>query len=259
MAQDEVMEEMTKKGKKKKGKDTDDYTEKRSGGLATVFVTLAIIVIWLVVFIALIKYDLGGFGSKVLYPVLKDVPVVKYILPEVEEEDEGSEYPYATMGEATAEIERLENELEKAKQAEASESEVVKELTAEVERLQVFENNQVEFEREKSEFYEQVIFADNAPDVSEYQKYYESIEPEYAADLYKQVVEQVQYEENVKEYAKAYAEMKPAKAAGIFEAMTDDLQLAAQILENMSAESRGAILGAMDPTVAARITKIMEP
>lgn len=259
MAQDEVMEEMNKKGKKKKGKDTDDYAEKRSGGLATVFVTLAIIVIWLVVFVALIKYDLGGFGSKVLYPVLKDVPVVKYILPEVEEAEEDSEYPYATMGEATAEIERLEKELEKAKQSQVSESEVVKELTAEVERLQVFETNQVEFEREKSEFYEQVVFADNAPDVSEYQKYYESIEPEYAADLYKQVIEQVQYDEDVKEYAKAYAEMKPAKAAGIFEAMTDDLQLAAQILENMSADSRGAILGAMDPTVAARITKIMEP
>ena len=95
--------------------------------------------------------------------------------------------------------------------------------------------------------------------MSEYQKYYESIEPEYAADLYKQVVEQVQYDEDVKEYAKAYAEMKPADAADIFEAMTDDLQLAAQILENMSADSRGAILGAMDPTVAARITKIMEP
>lgn len=259
MAQNEVMEEMNKKGKKKKGKDTDDYAEKRSGGLATVFVTLAIIVIWLVVFVALIKYDLGGFGSKVLYPVLKDVPVVKYILPEVEEAEEDSEYPYATMGEATAEIERLEKELEKAKQSQVSESEVVKELTAEVERLQVFETNQVEFEREKSEFYEQVVFADNAPDVSEYQKYYESIEPDYAADLYKQVIEQVQYDEDVKEYAKAYAEMKPAKAAGIFEAMTDDLQLAAQILENMSADSRGAILGAMDPTVAARITKIMEP
>lgn len=242
-----------------KGTNTDDYTEKRGGGLATVFVTFAIIIIWLVVFVALIKFDLGGFGSKVLYPVLKDVPVVKYILPDVEEKEESTEYPYATVGEAVDEIKRLESELQKAKQSQASESEVVKELTAEVERLQVFENNQVEFEREKSEFYEQVVFADNAPDVSEYQKYYESIEPKYAADLYKQVVEQVQYDEDVKEYAKAYVEMKPADAAGIFEAMTDDLQLVAQILENMSAESRGEILGEMDPAIAARITKIMEP
>ena len=48
-------------------------------------------------------------------------------------------------------------------------------------------------------------------------------------------------------------------AAGVFDAMTDDLELAARILQNIDATQRGKILGAMDPEIAARITKIMEP
>ena len=41
--------------------------------------------------------------------------------------------------------------------------------------------------------------------------------------------------------------------------MTDDLNLVAKILNAMNAENRGKILGAMDPTVAAKLTKIMDP
>lgn len=53
--------------------------------------------------------------------------------------------------------------------------------------------------------------------------------------------------------------MKPKEAAAIFESMTDDLDLAAKILYQMSAEDRGKILGVMDPEVAARLTRIMDP
>ena len=53
--------------------------------------------------------------------------------------------------------------------------------------------------------------------------------------------------------------MKPKEAAAIFEAMQDDLELAAKILNTMSAEDRGKILGVMDQEVAARLTKIMDP
>ena len=41
--------------------------------------------------------------------------------------------------------------------------------------------------------------------------------------------------------------------------MTDNLNLAARILKTMSAEDRGAILGVMNPEVAAKLTKIMDP
>ena len=53
--------------------------------------------------------------------------------------------------------------------------------------------------------------------------------------------------------------MDAGDAAKIFEAMTDDLKLVARILSVMNAESRGDILAEMDPTIAAKLTKIMEP
>ena len=117
----------------------------------------------------------------------------------------------------------------------------------------------MEFQRIKEEFYNEVIYADQGPGAEEYKKYYESIDPATAETLYKQVVTQLQADQEVQDYASAYASMKPKEAAAIFEAMTDDLDLAAKILGAMSDDDRGKILGAMDSTVAARITKIMNP
>ena len=138
-------------------------------------------------------------------------------------------------------------------------SEELQELRAEVERLQTFEDAQVEFERIKTEFYEEVVYAEKGPGAEEYQKYYQTIDPTTAEYLYKQVVQQQEADQAIKDYAQAYAEMKPKQAAAIFEEMTDDLDLAAKILDQMSAEDRGNVLGAMDAEIAARLTRIMDP
>ena len=75
----------------------------------------------------------------------------------------------------------------------------------------------------------------------------------------KQVIEQIEYDNEVKDYAKTYSNMKAKEAAAIFDTMGDDLQLVADILLNMSANSRAAILGKMDPEIAAKVTAIMNP
>ena len=56
-----------------------------------------------------------------------------------------------------------------------------------------------------------------------------------------------------------FSNMDAAKAAAILGSMTDNLDLAAEILTNINATTRGAIMGEMDPAVAARITKMMNP
>ena len=53
--------------------------------------------------------------------------------------------------------------------------------------------------------------------------------------------------------------MKPKEAAAVFDTMTDDLGLVADILMNMGAAQRAAILGKMNAETAAKLTKIMEP
>jgi flagellar motility protein MotE (MotC chaperone) len=218
------------------------------------------VLLWIAILGLCIKLDVGGFGSDVMYPVLKNVPVVNKILPNVKSDIEYSEeYPYATLADALEQIKALELEISNLQEQGEADAQTISDLEAEVSRLKQFEDNQVAFQELKDEFYEEVVFGDGALDIEEYQKYYESIEPENAEQLYKQVIKTETTDEEIEQYAAAYSAMKPAQAAGIFESMTDDLELAGEILWAMDSDSRGKILGAMDADIAAKITKIMEP
>ncbi len=237
--------------------------EEQGGALSVILISVFIVLIWLAFAALFIRMDVGGFGSGVLRPYLKDVPVLNKILPppkgSVSDTGEDLYYGYSDMQDAVARIKELELEVSDLHESLSSDTETIEGLQEEIKRLKTFEDRQIEFEKIKNEFYNEVVFAEKAPDVKEYKKYYEEIEPENAASIYRDVVGEVAYDEEVQKYAKAYSAMKPKQAAGIFEAMTDDLQLAAKILECMSADDRGNILGAMDPDVAAQLTKIMEP
>ena len=240
----------------------EDETE--GGSAPIVFVTFIIVVIWLAILALLIKLDVGGFGSTVLRPVLKDIPVINKILPAEKMTGAGDStqdeyYGYTSLKDAVEQIRRLELELENAQSGNAQTDQRIADLQAEIERLKTFENNQVAFEDIKNEFYDEVIYSDKGPGADAFLKYYESMDPATAEKLYKQVLAQQQVDSQVKDYANAYAEMKPKEAAAIFEAMQDNLDLAAKILETKDASDRGKILGVMDPDVAARLTKIMDP
>lgn len=240
-----------------------DEDETTSSG--SVFaVTFVIVLIWIAILCLIVKLDFGGFGSNILTPVLKDVPVLNLILPsntEVAVDEETSEAygGYDNLRDAVDYIKELELELERAKSAQTASSEEVEQLQAEVERLQTFEDSQVDFQRVKTEFYEEVVYAEKGPGIEEYKKYYEEMDPAAAEYLYKQVVQQIEESDEIKDFAKAYSAMKPKAAAAILEEMSDNLDLAARILGTMEAEDRGAILAAMDPEFASKLTKIMDP
>ena len=83
--------------------------EDEGGGISAFFVTLVIIVIWIAILCLLVKLDVGGFGSNVLAPVLKDVPVVNKILPAesvVTTDDEESYGGYTSLRDAVDYIDR---------------------------------------------------------------------------------------------------------------------------------------------------------
>ena len=236
--------------------------EESSGSVFAV--TFVIVLIWVAILCLIVKLDFGGFGSNVLTPILKDVPVLNLILPAntdvaVDEETSESYGGYDNLKDAVAYIKELELELERAQSAESTSTDEVAQLKAEVERLKTFEDSQVEFQRIKTEFYEEVVYSEKGPGIEEYKKYYEEMDPATAEYLYKQVIQQIEESDEIKDYAKAYSAMKPKEAAAIFEAMTDNLDLAARILNVMEAEDRGKILGGMDPEIASKLTKIMDP
>lgn len=254
---------LAKKEEKKNGT-ADEFEEESGGGkAAVVFVTLMIIVIWIAILAVLIHFDVGGFGSTVMQPILKDVPYVNKILPKTEEEEtktkEDSKYPYKTVDEAVAYIKELEKELADAKESNSENDAYVADLEAQAAQWKEYKDNEQKFEEEKAKFYKEVVFSDQAPDINEYKKYYESIDPQNAENLYKQVVEQQEKDDDMSDYVKAYSQMKPKQAAAIFDTMTDNLELVAKILSAMKADARGDILGNMKTDTAAKVTKLMEP
>ena len=258
-------EKKNRKLAKKEAKNQLDgeYQEEESTGskIAVFLVTLIIIAIWVAILGVLIHFDVGGFGSTVMQPILKDVPYINKILPKTEEEEnkDSDKYPYKNLDEAIAYIKELEKELADAKDSNSEKDAYVADLESQAAQWQEYKANEAKYEEEKAKFYEEVVFSDQAPDINEYKKYYESIDPENAEALYKQVVEQQQEDEQIQDYVKAYSQMKPKQAAAIFDTMTDDLELVAKILSAMNADARGDILGNMNTDTAAKVTKLMEP
>jgi flagellar motility protein MotE (MotC chaperone) len=229
---------------------------------SVVVVTLFIIVIWLGILCLLVKMDVGGFGSNVLTPMLKDIPVINKILPTengLESPKEKAYGGYNSIKDAVDYASELEKKLEQAQSTNTAYSEQIEVLKAEVKRLQTFEDNQVNFQRIKEQFYEEVVYADNGPGAEEYRAYYEEMDPTTAEALYKQVIQEEAVNNKMKDYVATYSNMDAKKAAGILGAMTDNLDLAANILMNLPASTRGAIMGEMDAAVAARISRIMNP
>ena len=252
-----------KKKKKAEKQGADNAADDDEGGIGTkiaVFLaSIVIIALWLGIFVLIVKWDVGGFGSTVMYPVFKNVPYINLILPEVKEVEEDPDHSFATIDDAVEYIKLLERELAGEQEKVSAKNKRIDELKAKIEKLKSYEEKIKEFDSLKKKFDQEVVFSDEAPDISYYQEYYAQISPENAEQIYKQVLEQQQYNEELDNYVKTYSNMKAKNAAKIFDTMTDNLKLVAEILEKMDAESRGEILGNMDAEIAAKVTEILYP
>ena len=243
--------------------DLDMGEESESAGgnkFLNILIVLAVIIVWLAIFALLIKMNVGGIGS-MLRPYLKNIPGINMILPAATDEDIAKETggKYKNLSEAIDRINELESQLDNYKNSDSSDSQTISELQAEIARLKVFEENAQYYQDLKDKFDREVVYADNAPDIENYKQWYESIDADNAAKLYQQVVKDLQESQRVKDWAEAYSKMDADKAAAILEEMTGNTNLVAKILNCMTSKQRGAVLAAMDPVYAAKITKIMYP
>ncbi len=251
---------MAKKNKKQKNENGEGVGSK----IVSVIFVVLIIAVWLAILAVLIRLDIGGFGSGVLRPILKDVPVVNKILPEPSEEEleqeiaENSEDQIATMSQARDMIAQLQEENDKLQKKNKSLNEKVDDLEKETERLKVFETEQADFKAEKEKFYNEIVYGENAPDADTYKEWYESIDAANAEAIYRQVISNQQADSDLKNLAKTYENMKPAEAAAVLEKLAN-LDTVAEILSAMKAESRAKIMDEFDAAFAANVTKKLMP
>lgn len=235
--------------------------DKEGVGAAGALIVVLIIISFVSTMCLLIKCDVGGFGSSVLRPVFKDVPVIKEILPDASEAEvaKESDLPYKSYQEALdacvnyrAQVEGLESEL-------ATMSDAYSELQVENARLKEFEDAQADFAATKKAFYDEIVYGDSAPDVETYTAWYAELDAENAERIYQEIITREVADKEVKEVAAAYESMEPGNAAKIFESMANDLDTVALIMNNMSTEHQGEILQEMDPVIASAITKKLLP
>lgn len=238
------------------------YNDSEEGGkLTLILIVFLIIVTWFSVMALMIKCDVGGFGSEVLRPIFKEVPVIKEILPPASDEEvaKESDYPYDTLEKALNQITVLEQAIG-SKDAEISSlTDRKTELEQEVSRLSIFEKEQSEFEEEKNKFFDEIVYGNSAPDTDTYVEWYNSIDAEHAEEIYKEIVEAKQVDQEILDLAVTYEAMKADAAAEILESMSNDLDTVALIMNNMGADARGKILAEMDPSFAASVTKKLLP
>ena len=252
-----------KRRAKEIAKQEEALGEEEGNGFVTFVATLFIVVLWLAVICVIVKLDIGGFGSSVLKPVLKDVPVLNKILPGVsltETNDPESYGGYSSLQEAVDYIKKLELDIERLQTASNLKDSELADAQAQIARLREFENAQVEFQRIEQEFYDEMIHSEKGPGPEAFRKWFEEMNPSLAESLYRQVVVQLEESTEFKEFANAYAQMKPkAAASALEELMNTDTNLVARILKAISVDERAAIMNQMSAANAARLTKIMNP
>lgn len=252
-----------KRRAKEIAKQEEALGEEEGNAFVTFIATLFIVVLWLAVIFVVVKLDIGGFGSSVLAPILKDVPVLNKVLPGVplsEITDSESYGGYSSLSEAVDYIRDLELEIERLQNSSAIKDSDLEELRAQVTRLKEFENSQVEFQRIEREFYEEVLASGGDIGAEEFRKWFEEMNPSLAESLYRQVIVQLEESKEFKEYASAFAQMKPKAAAeALEEMMNTDTTTVARILNTLSVEERATIMNQMSAENTARIAKIMKP
>ena len=237
------------KGKKKsKGKSKNK--------ILSVVVLILIVFVWLVIFAVLIRLNVGGFGST-LSPILKDIPIINRILPEATDDEIAyeSDYPHKTLKDALAKIEGLKETNDKLSLEVEEYKNINGKLEEEIISLNEIKYKTDEFKQRVLEFERDVVFGDKALNIEEYKKFYESINPDNAEIIYRQVIGDLAESQEMKEKAEIYSQMNPRAAATIFETLSDDTDLLLDILSNMTSSSASKILSEMDPDLAGNLTK----
>lgn len=203
-------------------------------------ITIIIVIIVLVIPIILISLNVGNIRDKYLRPGLEKIPIIKNLLPPLDENAQEEEN--IPVDEKQQTIDALTKEIE--------------ELNKEIGRLKEFENAQLKFKTEKEEFDKMIALNDPKA----YSSFYESISPENAQELYKQAITKDVADKKFKEYIQTFENMKKDAASTILEELiVTDMDLVIDILQNLSSEKRSEILSVMDPKNAASCSKLLAP
>lgn len=245
----------------KEKKEPNEKPEKGGAGgkILTVLIIFLIIFIWLAILALLIKFDVGELGSKTLRPMLKDIPVINRILPDISDEEKAYEnaYPYKNLEEAIERIKELELLTDNLKEENNDYAARQIEMQKELDNLRHFEEEQEAFAQRVAEFDRNVVYNEKAPTTDEYMKWYESMYAKNATELYNELLAARMIDDSIQKEATYLSGMKAKEAAAILEQYSSDIDMVCRLLYCMKTKQVSDILKEMDELFAARIINRM--
>lgn len=205
--------------------------------------------------VAVFGFSAFGLRDDYVYPALRSLPLVGDLIP-ADDNAQEDEYSGLTKEQLIVQNKKLASEKKALEDDKANLTKRISDNDKELTRLKEIEANQEQFKAEKAAFDKSI--AEN--DTNAYKQYYESIYPENADSIYREIVQKDAVDKELKQYVQTFENMKKDAAAKVLEEMIGtDMDLVVRILNNISSEQRGAILGAMDSANAASVAKQMAP
>jgi FtsZ-binding cell division protein ZapB len=135
----------------------------------TVIIIILIVFIWLAILALLIKFDVGGIGTNTFRPILKDIPIVNNILPDLSDEDIANEnrYPYKNLNEAVDYIKLLEEKVDKLTEENDDYAERQAQMQTELNTLRHFADEYDDYLKQRELFDREIVYNEKAPEASE--------------------------------------------------------------------------------------------
>jgi len=262
MPETNIKEKLTKEGSKKQN------GKKNKGALTGVFTLLiALFVIAIVfggAFYFIIHSNIGGIADKNRQSI-QNIPLLKLALPPLSEADklDPNNMAQDEIKNKYIEYKKSSNDFEK-QLAEANKQlvELQKYKDDNEKQLQSIEDTKkVQDARQKvlddlKTTIDQLIANG---DKAGLKQYFEQIDPATAKVVYAEVIKQQQADQNAKNFAQIYEAMDASAAAKIFEQIgNSQIDMTSQTLKNMKKESAAAILAAMTPDFASKVTQKLD-
>ncbi len=247
-----------------------DKSETQNGVLfyiVSIFAALLLVVLIIGgVFFFAIKNNVNGIADS-MGDTIENIPVLRLALPEkpdIEDEknltEEEVRAKYSQLRTDKSELDKqvadLTNQLEQ----------INKQINAKDTNSSLLQQQMDELEKEKLKLtsendslekdFQGVSDAIAKGDTAAFKAYYEKIDPETAAKLYAEILQDEKISADVKKYCSLYEEMDAGAVATIMEEMgTGKMTLIVEVLKNLNKKTSAEILAEMTPAFAANVSE----
>ena len=210
----------------------------------------------ILIFIALTAFNVFGLRDNMLYPLLRNVPLISNIIPDPVYNDVNGVDMAATVAELETEALALAAENASLETQLENLTGIIEQLERENARLAEFEAAHGEFLIARETFYRNI--AEENPET--FMIFFETMHPALAAEMASDITAAQNVEEEWRNYLASWSYMHPVQVANVIEGMhTTDMRLIVRVMLELPEPFRGNVLNSLPPDIAGAVLRQMEP